>query len=142
MNHKKPAAVCLQQVTFLLGKSDSTVIVVNGVGGVQIRIGNHRSGMGRVDKLAVAYINAHMRNTGCVCILEEDNVAGLEFGLFYGSTLSVHGHKSTACGDSHGAQDIVDKSGTIKSIGSCSAPNIGNAQIFLGGVNNLLSNAG
>ena len=67
--------------TFELTHSPGTVVVVCPVTGCQIRIGNNRPGVGGMDELAVAGINAHMGNTAGICTVEEHDIAGSRLAL-------------------------------------------------------------
>ena len=75
--------------TFELTHSPGTVVVVCPVTGSQIRIGDNRPGVGSMDELAVAGINAHMGNTAGICTVEEHDIARFQIGLGNISALLV-----------------------------------------------------
>ena len=79
-----------------------------------------------MDELTVTDIDAHMGQTGLVCILEEHDVTGLQIGLGNRRALCVHSGLGTADVDAEGTEHIVDKSGAVKTAGISAAPLIGN----------------
>ena len=95
--------------------------------GIQIRIGNNSAGAGCVDELTVTDIDAHMGQTGLVCILEEDQIAGLEIALGNGCAFGVHGNLRTADIDAVAAQHIVNEAGAVETAGISAAPLVRNA---------------
>lgn len=80
-----------------------------------------------MDKLTVTDIDAHVGQTGLVCILEEDQITGLEIALGNGCSFGVHGYLRTADIDAVAAQHIVNKSGAVKTAGICATPLVRNA---------------
>ena len=87
--------------------------------------------MGGVDKLTVADVDTHVRNTGCGSALEEDQITGTQVGLVDGGTALVHGCTGTGNRDAVDFQDVVNKAGAVKAAGRGTAINIGYAQILL-----------
>ena len=80
-----------------------------------------------MDELNVTDIDAHMGQTGLVCILEEDQIAGLEVTLGNGCAFGVHRNLRTADIDAVAAQHIVNKSGAVETAGICATPLVGDA---------------
>ena len=74
---------------------------------IQVGIADHLAGMGRVDELAVAHIDAHMGQAGLVCTLEEHDITGLQLGLLHRRALLVHGGDGAAGLDSIAAKHIA-----------------------------------
>ena len=100
------------------GVAHSAVVM----GGVIIRIEacirNDLAGTGRMDKLTLTNVNANMGQTGLICILEEYGITGLQICLGDGGALGIHGGLGTADIDSVTAQNVIHKSGTVKTTGS------------------------
>ena len=66
---------------FWLTHTASAVVVFYVVAGIEVGKGNNSTGMGRVDKLTVAGINANVGNATLVCTLEEYDITGLQVFL-------------------------------------------------------------
>ena len=95
-----------------------------------------------MDKLSVSNVNAHVRDAGLICILEDHNIAGLEVFFGYVSTHSVQIFACAVRGIAQLLQNIVNKAGAVKTAGGCAAGNIGTAQIFLGFCHDCLAGDG
>ena len=107
--------------------------MIDVVVGIQVCVGDHCTGVGGVDELTVADVDANVGDTRFVCILEEHDVAGLQLVFINGSTLLIHGSEGTAGIEAERTGDVVDKAGTVKSVGRSAAPDVGNTQILLCG---------
>ena len=92
-----------------------------------------------MDKLTAAHIDAYMGKTGFVCILEEYDITGLQFGFGNLCALLVHGGQRSAGLDTQGVQHIVNKTGAVEAAGGCATPFVGDTQILLGQCNDLIT---
>jgi len=77
---KQQASVMPAEI-FVLANTAGAVIMVCPVTAGQIGIRNGRAGIGRMDKLSIPSINAHMRNTCGSGTYKENNVTGLQIRL-------------------------------------------------------------
>ena len=74
---KQPVSKWIPADDFRLVHTACAVIMIRPVSAGQIRVRNHTTGIGGVDKLAVADVDTHVRNAGGGSALEKDQVAGL-----------------------------------------------------------------
>ena len=103
----------------------------------QVRVGYSGAGIGGVDELTIACIDANVRNAAGVCIGKEHNVAGFQAALGHrGAHLILIG-RCPVRGIAKLLQDIVDKTRAVKAGGGSSAENIRCSKIFLRFFQNL-----
>ena len=125
-------------MSLLFGVTGSAVIVCSVVVGVQIGIGNNSAGTGCVDKLTITNVDTDVRQACLVCILEEDQIAGLQICLGNRCAFGIHGNLCTADVNAVAAEHIVHKTGAVKAAWVRAAPFVGDAQILLCSSNNLV----
>ena len=100
------------------------------VGAGQIADGN-TLGAGGVNHFSVANVNSHMRDSLTICVLQENQISGLELAFGHvGANLVLLGG-GTGQVDSALLQHVLDVAGTVEAVGGCSAPYIRNADVFL-----------
>ena len=89
-----------------------------------------------MNELVIADINAHMGNTTAAGV-EKHQISGLQIAFAYiGADLILLG-SDTGKGDFVSVKDILHETGAVKPVRCTAAPNIGNADVLLGGRNDL-----
>ena len=66
--------------------SPGTVVVLRPVTAGEVGIGDRGAGIGGMDELAAANVNAYMGNAAGICTGKENDVAGLQAAFFNVST--------------------------------------------------------
>ena len=100
---------------------------------------HHTLGAGCVDHLSVTDINTHMGHTLSVCILQKDQITGLQVCFRnIGSQLHLFGGGS---GQLNAAlrKYILDQTGAVEAFWAGAAPDIGDTQVLFRIGNDLLS---
>ena len=97
----------------------------------QIRIGNRGAGIGGVDKLAVSGVDTHMGNAAGICTGEVYNITGFQIFLGNGSTHVDLVSRSAVRRIAQLLENIVHKSGAVKTSRGSAAVYIGGSQVFL-----------
>ena len=118
-------------VSVMLGHAAGAVVVVCPIASGEIGIGYGGAGIGGVNELSVARVDAHMGNAACVCTGEENDITGLQICLGDGGT-----HVVLIGGGAVGRiakllQNIVHIAGTVKTGRGGAAVYIAGAQVFL-----------
>ena len=114
----------------LLYHPDAAVKMFAPIAAGEVGVGDGAAGIGGVDELAVAGIDAGVGDTAAVCIRKEHNVAGLQVGLVHLNSGAVLGVRGAAYGNAEGAVHIVHKAGAVEAAGRGAAIDIGCAQIL------------
>ena len=123
----------------LLAHAAGAVVVVSPVAAGQSVIGNRAAGVGGVDKLTVAHIDACVGQAATICIGEEYHIAGLQVGFGNIGALLVLIHQHAVRGVTQSLQHIVNETGAVKTARGCTAIDIGGAQILFGLVGDILT---
>ena len=84
-----------------------------------------------MDKFTVSNVNAQMRNAGGICVLEKDQITGLQVTPGDIGAVLILGTGSSVELDAVLLEYILYKSGAIETGRGTAAPNVGNANIFL-----------
>ena len=95
-----------------------------------------------MDELSVSGVDTHVRNSAAAGACEEDDIASLQIRLGNICTMLILVNRCAVGGIAHLLQNIIYKTGTVKSGGSRTAAEIANAKLFFGFIQNLLSGNG
>ena len=84
-----------------------------------------------MDKFTVSNVNAQMRNAAGICVLDKDQITGLQVTPGDIGAVLILGTGSSVELDAVLLEYILYKAGAIEPGRGTSAPNIGNANVFL-----------
>ena len=95
-----------------------TVVVLRPVTAGEVGIGDRGAGIGGMDELAAANVNAYMGNAAGICTGKENDVAGLQAAFFNVSTLIVLVGGGAVRGEAQLLEDVVHETGAVKAAGA------------------------
>ena len=104
--------------------SSGTIVGISPIAAGQIGIRHSGARVWRMDKLSVPGINTHMRNAAAGIAAEENHVTGLKIDFCYICTLVILGYRRTVRGKTDLLQNVIHKTGAVKSAGRGTACHI------------------
>lgn len=122
--------------------SPRAIVVLRPVAAGEVGIGDRGAGIGGMDELAAANVNAHMGNAAGICTGKENDVAGLQAVLVHVGALAVLVGGGAVGGEAQLFQNIVHEAGAVEAAGRSAAVNVGGTQILLGFRNNVGTGGG